>query len=265
MDDRAVPCDMLLLHGQCIVNEAMLSGESTPQAKDSVALRDPLEHLDMASEHRNNVLFGGTKILQVNEPEVVSGWQTPDHGCLAVVLRTGFGTSQGKLVRTMVYNNQHVSVNSSTEAFLFILFLLMFAIAAAYYVWTEGSKMEGRKRSKLILDCIMILTSVVPPELPMELSLAVNTSLVALSKFAIFCTEPFRIPTAGKVDICCFDKTGTLTGENLVVQGVAGQEYVLFRFFFVNYTIFVVEILKCYIQQTRFQEILRSLWLQLTV
>ncbi|KAI9596892.1 hypothetical protein BDF19DRAFT_471043 [Syncephalis fuscata] len=219
--EMGIPCDMILLEGDCIVNEAMLSGESTPQGKESIALRSVEDSLDVTGGDRLHLLFGGTKVLQVNSPPNTSMRATPDGGCVARVLKTGFGTSQGKLIRTMVFNTEHVSANN-VEAFLFIGFLLIFAIIAAAYVWIEGSQNVDRKRSKLILDCIMIITSVVPPELPMELSLAVNTSLVALSRFAIYCTEPFRIPFAGKIDICCFDKTGTLTGENLVVEGISG-------------------------------------------
>lgn len=233
-EDSGVACDMLLVEGAAIVNEAMLSGESTPLLKDSVQLRPGDASIDPEGLDKNALLYGGTKVLQVTHasssedashsaPSLQSGVTAPpDNGAMAIVVKTGFETSQGSLVRTMIYSTERVSANN-VEALLFILFLLIFAIAASWYVWQEGVK-NDRKRSKLLLDCVLIITSVVPPELPMELSLAVNTSLAALSKYAIFCTEPFRIPFAGRVDIACFDKTGTLTGEDLLVDGIAGLD-----------------------------------------
>lgn len=66
-DETTVPADILLINGTCIVNEALLSGESTPLLKESIQLLDPSEKLDVDSAHKNAVLFSGTKILQASK------------------------------------------------------------------------------------------------------------------------------------------------------------------------------------------------------
>lgn len=219
-DDSAIPCDLLLLDGSAIVNEAMLSGESTPLLKESILLRPGKEQIQPDALDKNSLLHGGTMALQVTKGLNSSIPTAPDGGALAYVLKTGFETSQGTLVRMMIFSSERVDVGNK-EAMYFILFLLAFAIVAVRHVWIEGTKI-GREHSKLILNCITILTSVVPPELPMELTMAVNSSLSSLVKFFVFCTEPFRIPLAGRIDVCCFDKTGTLTAEDLYFEGLAG-------------------------------------------
>ena len=106
----------------------MLSGESTLLLKESMELWEADELLDVDGTHRTAVLFEGTKFLQSSSGGPAC---TPDGGCLAVVLRTGFGTAQGQLVRTMLFDTEQVSPNN-LEYFFFIGFLLIFATAASW-------------------------------------------------------------------------------------------------------------------------------------
>ena len=150
-------------------------------------------------------MFSGTKIVKISSSEEESDRlpkkvkiYPPDNGCVCLVLKTGFGTSQGKLLRTVLYSSER-SKGDSSEAWIFIFILLFFALWAAYYVLKEGIEREGELTYKLFLRTIIIITSVVPAELPIELTLAINNSLFFLQSKAIVCIEPFRIPFAGKV------------------------------------------------------------------
>ncbi len=256
-----VPADLLLMKGSAVVNEAMLTGESVPQMKESIDVvasamsnSDSNQecHLDMEdSSYKRAVLFAGTVLVnhsskstmdddsdnddrdggddkmnakdQESDNSVLSVLSPPDNGCIAMVLRTGFDTQQGSLLRTMVHTStkaQSDGVNTK-DTFLFILLLLLCAVFSSFIVLKHGWNDPTRNRFKLILHVIIIITSVVPPELPMELSLAVTSSLADLiRRCSVYCTEPFRIPLAGMVDTCCFDKTGTLTSDEMVLRGV---------------------------------------------
>lgn len=225
-DPSPLTCDLLLLSGSVISNEAMLTGESIPQIKDSIGkMEEKLELIyDPKSAHKPCTLYAGTTIIKASReeedtlPEQIKS-NPPDNGCLCLVVKTGFNTSQGKLLRTVMFTSDK-NQGESKEAFIFIFILLAIAIYASYTVFQEGIQREGEITYKLILRCIIIVTSVVPAELPIELSLAINNSLMYLQSKKIVCIEPFRIPYAGKIDTCCFDKTGTLTKDEFIMRGI---------------------------------------------
>lgn len=58
-----MPCDLLLLTGNCVVNESVLTGESVPQIKDSIENIHPEEILDVKQKHKSSLLYCGTEVI----------------------------------------------------------------------------------------------------------------------------------------------------------------------------------------------------------
>ena len=232
-DDRKLLCDALL----CVAAASStrpLTGESVPQVKETLRTFEDQDGgiVQLGGEGnsadavwKRHLVYGGTALVQdsaLHSNDELSPCRLdmpPAGGCTAVVVRTGFSTTQGGLMRKILFATERVNA-TSTETVYFIAVLVFFALIARAVVLHGGLQDESRNKFKLVLHCIMIVTSVVPPELPMELSLAVTNSLAALSRHLVFCTEPFRIPFAGKLDILCFDKTGTLTKDQMILRGI---------------------------------------------
>ena len=117
--DAVVPCDVLLLNGAIVSNEAILTGEATPQQKTSIADCSPEEELSLRrqadSGHRQHVVFGGTRVIVASPawdalPRTIP--RPPDGGCVGYVIRNGFNTTQGKLVRTIIFCQEQASANT---------------------------------------------------------------------------------------------------------------------------------------------------------
>ncbi len=224
-----VPVDCVLVRGSAVVNEATLTGESIPQMKDALQVGKEAatsNKLNMNSEHRVHTLFSGTTLVATSAGKSSTTSAkvppTPDNGCLCYVLRTGFNSSQGKLVQLIEFSTESVS-GDTREIALALLLLLCFALCASGYVLKKGLEKGDRTTHELMVKCVIILTSVVPRQLPLQMAFAVNQAILALNKHGIMCTEPFRVPQCGKTTHCIFDKTGTLTTDQLLPKGIVNH------------------------------------------
>lgn len=72
---------------------------------------------------------------------------------------------------------------------------------------------------EIFIRSVDLITIIVPPILPITLSLSTGLAMRRLKSQNIFCISPQRVNVAGRVDIMCFDKTGTLSEPDLDVYG----------------------------------------------
>ena len=209
--DTPLPVDVLLIgNSETVrVSEAMLTGEEVPVTKVSAEISAvPLCSL---AGRRQAVVLAGTRLLEV-----------PGEGVRGVVLSTGFDTTQGKLVRTILFSQERMTAAGSADVWRFLVSMFCCAVVAASYVLYEAVHDRPHPRSpfKIFLSVSHILTSVVPPEFPLILSITVTLTLLHLQRHGLHSTEPYRLLETPKIRTCCWDKTETLTCSVLTLRAL---------------------------------------------
>ncbi|KAI9509489.1 P-type ATPase [Russula earlei] len=215
-----LPADLVLLSGDAIVNESMLTGESVPVSKIPVKDEDLVrwrETADVQGDMAKSFLYAGTKVVRIRKS--VGPAESPfDRPALGLVARTGFTTTKGALVRSMLFPKP-IGFKFYRDSIRFIMVLsgiagLGFCASAVQFVKL------GVRWHTILMRALDLITVVVPPALPATLSIGTSFALSRLRRSGIFCISPNRINVAGKINVCCFDKTGTLTEDGLDILGV---------------------------------------------
>ncbi|CDU25369.1 related to YPK9-vacuolar protein with a possible role in sequestering heavy metals [Sporisorium scitamineum] len=212
------PADSVLLSGDAIVNESMLTGEGVPVSK--VPLTTPsmvglhAAGTEVTADLAKHFLFSGTRIIRIRGS---GSTDKNEVGAKAMVVRTGFNTTKGALVRSMLFPKT-MGFKFYRDSFRFIGFLAMIAGIGFTFAAVNFVKI-GIAWHIIVIRALDLITVVVPPALPATMSIGISFAINRLRKVGIFCISPNRVIIGGKVDVFCFDKTGTLTAEGLDVLG----------------------------------------------
>jgi cation-transporting ATPase 13A3/4/5 len=208
-DGMAMPCDCILLSGSVIINEAMLTGESTP------IIKSHLPNIKQSFDEENDAkyfLYAGTKIVQ-KRPE-------NKKPVIALVFSTGFNTVKGNLIRSILYPVE-IESKFAQESTKFMGFMAIVCVLGFLGVLpVKLHRAESFKDYKEIINQgLDLITTAVPPSLPCCLGVGIGIAQRRFKKKGIMCINRDKITSAGKIDVCVFDKTGTLTEDHLNIAG----------------------------------------------
>ncbi|KAA3674100.1 cation-transporting P-type ATPase 13A3/4/5 [Paragonimus westermani] len=137
---------------------------------------------------------------------------------MAMVVRTGFRTAKGELVRSILYPKP-MKFKFTQDALKFVAALgglSVLGFAVSVFLMHRSGVETGR----IVLRALDLITIVVPPALPVAMTVAIVFAQRRLRGHNIYCINPSAINVCGVINVACFDKTGTLTEDGMDLWGV---------------------------------------------
>jgi Ca2+-transporting ATPase len=206
-----IPADARLISSSNLTtNEASLTGESVPVAKDEKAVitRDvPL------TDMRNMVFFG---------TYVSTGMAT------IITTATGGRTEIGKIQGTLeALNTGDIPLRRKVNLlakYLGIAAVILMSVSVLWqvfvYDWLNGLPLDLGSENILrqMQTAITRAMTIMPINIPLLTTIVLLTGVLAMAKKGVIIRDLSAVESLGRVSVICSDKTGTMTRNQMTVK-----------------------------------------------
>ena len=197
-----IPADSRVLWhtSNLAVQEASLTGESTPVNKTDIAL----EEKDIPLAERANILYLGTS--------VVAG------KARAIVAETGMQTELGRIAGLIQgIKKETTPLQARLEQFSKLLVYLCFFLVSVVF----GLEiLRGGKVLDMFLTSVSLAVAAIPEGLPAVVTIALALGVQRMVRRHVLIRKLPSVETLGCASVICSDKTGTLTKNEMTVRAV---------------------------------------------
>ena len=198
-EGQRVPADARIIESHNLrIDEAMLTGESSPILKTNASLAQ-----DLPLAERINMIYCGTYIL--------SGWAR------AVIVATGVATEMGKIHESV--QQIQTDVPLAREMARLSWWILYFILGVCGFLFLLGL-VAAQPLKELIVMLTALFICVIPEGLPVVLTLVLVNGVYRMAKQRVLVKNMQAVEGLGHANVIVIDKTGTLTRNEMIVSRV---------------------------------------------
>ncbi|KAH6586265.1 hypothetical protein BASA50_000729 [Batrachochytrium salamandrivorans] len=253
-------CDMVLIQGECVMDESSLTGKTVPVVKfplpytlsessansavrrpssstlggvyrNTTSSRNPNpirkqndQKAINSDHHQLHILFGGSQFVEIKPRK---NWMSSVSTAsisepeMAIAIVMATGFSSSKgILLRSILFPTNIEFKFNADSYKYLAGLAFIALVAFVNRFIYAYH-RGSTLQNTIFSSLDLITIAVPPVLPLILTFGTRLSIERLKKALIFCISPKRVDYAGRIDVMCWDKTGTLTVSKLTFYGIS--------------------------------------------
>ena len=213
-----VPCDGIIIEGECIVNNMQLSGKINTYKKTA------LEYNNKRFDYKENgisLIYHGMKILQIYS-------KTNQEYITILCINTGRNSSKANLYSNILYllkrkkeyNNSYSFLGERKRIYFNMLLSIFSTIAGGFIIYGSYLKIYQKENVQknipnyiISILCKSIMTSFFIVKDVLILITSLN-----LKKLKITCFDQSKLINAGKINKILLNKSKTLCENNLKIK-----------------------------------------------